>query len=422
MPGRDATGRLGAAPAGAIPGTAPLRVAVFSDSYAPYVSGVVRFIELTRAELRRRGHRVAVFGPAYPGPGGGAPPGPGALAEAPWPDADDVYRFPSLPAPRYPQFRVPVPWGPRLQERLAALAPDVVHLHSPFVLGRLGLRAARRLGVPVCLTFHTQYDVYLERYAGPAAAALRPALLGTLRRFAGACDLVIAPTRAVRSRLERLGVSTRIEVLTGGIPVDRFAAGDGRAVRRDWGVPDSCRVLLYVGRLSAEKNLGVLVGAFERLAAARADVCLVMVGDGPLRPALARRAAALGERRLLLPGAVAYERLPDVLAAADAFLFPSRSETQALAVLEALAAGLPVVAARSPEMEEVLGDAGLVVDPDPGGMAAACARLLDDPALARELAERARRRAQRYALTAVVDRMLELYGELRSAPRAGTAV
>lgn len=422
---------------------APLCVAVFSDSYRPYVSGVVRSIELVRQELQRRGHRVAVFAPAYPacgaraqgGCGGGpsagpeavGPGGPGGRASGaplpamrlrgrlrwpPWPEGADVYRFPSLPAPRYPQFRVPVPWAPGLRSVLAALGPHVVHLHSPFVLGRVGLSAARRLRVPVVLTVHTQYDVYLEQYAGLMAVVLKPGLLRLLRRVADACDAVVAPTASVRRRLERLGVAARIEVLPSGVPVQHFRAGDRQVMRRRWGIAPDRRVLLYVGRLSAEKNLGLLLDALRHLGDACPEACLVLVGEGPLRPALARQAEGPLSGRLLVPGPLDYASLPDALAAADVFVFPSQSETQGLAVVEAMAAGLPVVAVRSPEIVEVAGDAALVVDPSPAALAHGVRAVLEDPARAGELALRARRRAQDFDLPRAVQRLEELYAEL----------
>lgn len=399
----------------------PLRVAVFSDSYVPYVSGVVRSIQLTRAALQARGHMVAIFAPTYPGRTGSPPAsGPGALRllRLPWCEEPGVYRFASVPAPRYPGFRIAVPWGPQLDRVLRDFRPDVVHVHSPFVMGRVGLAAARRLGVPVCLTVHTQYDVYLRQYAGLASVALRPLLLRSLRRFCDACDLVLAPTEQVRRRLREFGVRARVEVLPGGIPVEHFRSGDRAVLRQRFGVGADARVLVYVGRLSAEKNLWLLLDAFRAVATRDPGVHLILVGDGPLRGEVERLSGGELRGRLHLTGALSYEDLPDALAAGDLFAFPSRSETQGLAVVEAMAAGLPVVAAHSPELEEVVGDAGILVPDDPGAFAEAVHRVLHEPGLGRDLAARARARSERYALPAVTEHLLAYYRGLREAGRA----
>ncbi|ADU51308.1 glycosyl transferase group 1 [Thermaerobacter marianensis DSM 12885] len=387
-----------------------MRIGMFSDSYTPYISGVVRSIQTLRRGMEQAGHEVYVFGPRYP-EGLGAP------------DASDearVVRFPSVAAPLYPQFRIPVPRQAQVREAVARLGLDVLHTHTPFVMGRMALQAARVLGRPVCFTFHTRYDVYLRHYAPGAGAVLVPALNAYVRKFCNACDLVIAPTRAIARRVEELGVRSPVAVVPTGVAVGRFAGGDPGErlrVRLQLGLERDDPVLLYTGRLSREKNLPLLLESFRRLAAVEPSVRLVLVGDGPLRPTLERTVAAWGlSSRVRLTGAVPPDRIAAFYRAADVYVFPSVTETQGLVVVEAMAAGLPVVAVASEVSEEILADgrAGLVVPASPDDLARACRHLVDDPRLRREMGRAAQQAARRYDGDTILARILELYEALRA--------
>ncbi|QIA27120.1 glycosyltransferase family 4 protein [Thermaerobacter sp. PB12/4term] len=389
-----------------------MRIGMFSDSYTPYISGVVRSIQTLRQGMERAGHEVYVFGPRYPAALGG----PGDPQEE-----SRVVRFPSVAAPLYPQFRIPVPRQGRVREAVARLGLDILHTHTPFVMGRMALDAARTLNRPLCFTFHTRYDVYLRHYAPGAGSVLAPALNAYVRRFCNACQLVIAPTRAIAREVAGLGVQAPIEVVPTGIPVGRFAGVDPAErmrLRCQLGFASQDVVLLYTGRLSREKNLPLLLQAFRLLAAERPQARLVLVGDGPLRESMERAVGAWGlSGRVRLPGAVPPERIAAFYRAADVYVFPSVTETQGLVVIEAMAAGLPVVAVASEVSHEVVaaGKAGLMVAEEAGELAAACRRLVDDPALRARMGRAAQQAAQAYDSDVILARILKLYQELLAA-------
>lgn len=396
-----------------------MRIGMFSDSYTPYISGVVRSIQTLRRGMEKAGHEVYVFGPRYPAGLGGPSD---AQEEA------RVVRFPSVAAPLYPQFRIPVPRQTQVRAAVARLGLDVLHTHTPFVMGRMALDAARVLGRPLCFTFHTRYDVYLRHYAPGAGSVLAPALNAYVRRFCNACDLVITPTRAIAREVAGLGVDAPIEVIPTGIPVGRFASRDPFErvrLRCQLGFANDDTVLLYTGRLSREKNLSLLLQAFRLLAADRPGVRLVLVGDGPLRDTLERTVAGWGlSGRVRLTGAVPPDRIAAFYRAADLYVFPSLTETQGLVVVEAMAAGLPVVAVASEVSGEVVaaGRAGLVVPAAADELAAACRRLVDDPSLREQMGRAAQQAARAYDSDVILTRILKLYEELRSArerPAAG---
>jgi glycosyltransferase involved in cell wall biosynthesis len=239
----------------------------------------------------------------------------------------------------------------------------------------MGVRYARRLHVPLVFTYHTQLEEYAH-YVPFDLRATRNAAAHLTRAYANACDAVIVPTAAMERRLRELGVRARIEVLPSGIDVAQFAGGRRREdLRARLGVGPHEKMLLSVGRLGREKNLELALAAFARLddPATR----FVVIGDGVHREALQREAAHLGvARRVTFAREFPREALPDAYASADAFIFTSRSETQGLVLVEALAGGLGIVAVDTPQTRDVLGGAGRLAPADPQALAVALRGML----------------------------------------------
>jgi glycosyltransferase involved in cell wall biosynthesis len=333
-----------------------LRVGLFSECYRPIQNGIVASVDALALALRSRGHAAIVVTPEMPG----------------YRDvAADVVRVPSLPLPTRTAYRLTVPYLP-----LGALgALSIAHTHSPFVTGWLGARAAKRAGIPLVFTYHTQLEAYAH-YVPFEMHATRSAATQLTRAYANSADAVIVPTAAMERRLRELGVRTRIAVVPSGIDVAQFARGRrSAAMRARLGARDDDALILNVGRLGREKNVELALEAFARLDHPRAR--LAVVGDGAYRDALERTAARLGvAARTTFAREFARADLPDAYASCDAFVFPSRSETQGLVLVEALAAGARVVAVDTPQTRDVLGDAGTLVPADREALAAALRRVL----------------------------------------------
>jgi glycosyltransferase involved in cell wall biosynthesis len=375
-----------------------LRVGLFTECYHPIQNGIVGSVDALASALRDRNHNPLVVTPRMPGyrdAGGG------------------VVRVPSLPLPTRTAYRLTLPYL-RANEALSGLS--IVHTHSPFVTGWLGARTARRLGVPLIFTYHTQLEAYAH-YVPFDARATQSAATRLTRRYANAADAVIVPTSAMARRLIALGVRARIDVLPSGIDVARFAGGRRREdVRARLGARGEESLILCVGRLGREKNVELALDAFARLDDERSR--LAIVGDGPHRQALQRYARRAGVAlRTTFALEFAREALPDVYASADAFLFTSGSETQGLVLVEALAARVPVVAVDTPQTRDVLAGAGFVVPGAAGALAAALRVALGAGGLDRELGSRV---ARRYDAALVGDRAIALYESLlgrSEAPR-----
>jgi glycosyltransferase involved in cell wall biosynthesis len=358
------------------------------------LGGVPTAVETIRRGLEALGHEAVVVAPRMSG-------------------ADDrdrrVVRVPAVPAPTYPDFALPLPLGRPQMRRLRELELDVVHAHHPFLLGASARRLARLTGRPFVFTYHTLYDRYAHYVPLPRTLVARAAVRWSMR-FAASADLVVAPSDFVARRLRAHGVRRPIEILPTGVDPGRYRPGDRALARRTVGLDADARVLLYVGRLDREKNLDFLLDAVARVGASRAR--LLLVGRGTQAAALRRRAAALGlAPRIDFRGGVPPDRLPAYYQAADAFVFASTTETQGLAVLEAMACGLPVVAVRASGVEEVVveGVSGLLVPEDPAVFAAAVTEVLEDPDLAAKLAAGGRDAAAPLSCAALVPRLVALY-------------
>jgi 1,2-diacylglycerol 3-alpha-glucosyltransferase len=388
-----------------------VRVLFISDVYFPRVNGVSTSIRTFRQDLAAHGVETQLVAPRY----GNVTP----ASEEP-----GVLRVPSAGVPRDPEDRR-MRWGP-LTRALDALRPagfDLVHIHTPFIAHYAGVRFARRAGIPVIATYHTFFEEYLYHYLPVLPRALARYLARSFTR--SQCDDVralIAPSEPMRAVLRDYGVTTPIHVLPTGLPADRFRAGDAGAFRAGAGLAPEARLVTYIGRVAHEKNIAFLVQMFGRVLERVPQAVLVIAGEGPARAGLQAQVASLGlARHVHFAGYLDRETaLLDCYAAADVFVFASRTETQGLVLLEAMAQGAPVVSTAELGTRSILvpGSGALVVPEERDAFAAAVVRVLEDRELSGGLAQRGRVYARSWSSAVMAARLGELYQTLRSAPGA----
>ena len=386
-----------------------MRVLFISDVYFPRVNGVSTSIRTFRQDLAAHGIETQLVAPRY----ATAP----AAAEEP-----GVVRVPSAGVPRDPEDRR-MRWG-ALTRALEALVPagfDLVHIHTPFIAHYAGVRFARRAGIPAIATYHTFFEEYLHHYLPVLPHGLARYLARSFTR--SQCDDVralIAPSEPMRAVLLDYGVTTPIHVLPTGLPADRFRAGDAQAFRAAAGLAADARLVTYIGRVAHEKNIGFLVHMFRRVLARVPQAVLVIAGEGPARAALQAQVASLGlTPHVHFAGYLDRDTaLLDCYAAAEAFVFASRTETQGLVLLEAMAQGAPVVSTAELGTRSILvpGSGALVVPEEQDAFAAAVVRVLEDRELNRELAQSGRAYARSWSSSIMAARLGELYEALRGAP------
>ena len=371
-----------------------MNIGLFTDSYLPRRSGVVRAVESTARGLRERGRRPFVFAPAYAG----------------YVDVDpDVYRFPSIAAPGYADFPLGVPFSREHLRTMRSLRLDIVHSHSPFLLGGLGVWAARTLRLPLVFTYHTLYAEYAH-YAPLVGDLVRPFVIAYTTAYCNRCDRVLVSVPSLIDVLRHYGVRTQIEILPSvGVDAAEFAHPAPEGVRTWFRIPADAALLLFVGRLAREKGLRLLL---ESVADLPPHVWLLVVGDGPERRDLESEARRLGVgERVVFGGEQDHAHVIDALFACDIFVFPSQTETLGLAVLEAMAAGCAVVAVRGGAIPEIIrdGESGLVVPADSSALRQAVADLLGDAERRRALGARARAAAAHYGQGRIIDQLLAMY-------------
>ncbi|HET8904966.1 MAG TPA: glycosyltransferase [Saccharospirillum sp.] len=323
----------------------PKRVLFFTNNFFPFISGVTISIERLLRGLKARGHEVKVVAPHYDQ--NGEP-------------REDTFRVKTLVAfGRHREFRLANVFQPRIFKLFNQYKPDIVHLHHPFWLGSIGLWLARRHKVPSVYTYHTRLEMYAHYVPLPGRIFRNVISHELIRRFCNRCDGVVVPTFSTEEYLRLIGVKSPVCVQPTGIDFDRFNQRNEAAIaelRSRFNIGDEDRVLVSVSRLGKEKNIAFMVDAMQQLR--QKTECrfrLLLVGEGDERQMLEEKIKALGLQDVItLVGAVGPEVIPAYYQLADVFVFASQSETQGMVILEAMAAGLPVVAVRSSGTDDVV--------------------------------------------------------------------
>jgi glycosyltransferase involved in cell wall biosynthesis len=372
-----------------------VRIALFSETFLPQRNGVALILDRLVRHLTMLGHEVLVAVPVSWRPRGDAPSRPGLR----------VIRVPGVPLPRYPDLTLALPFSPSVAREVAEFRPDVIHVVTEYSLGITGLQTAVALGIPAIASFHTNIPRYLPYYGFAWAGEL---CWDYLRWFHNQTAVTFCPSETNRHELESRGFRN-VRVWPRGVDTERFSPAHREAAP---GGAEALR-LLYVGRLTPEKDLPVLFDAYERLRAAGQGMPLhlTLVGDGAYTGVMRARAP----RDVTFAGYLEGQSLSSAYAAADVFVFPSRSETLGNVVLEALASGLPVVGVREGGTLENVRDGvnGILCAPgDPASFAAGIRRLADDAPLRRQLGRNARAWAEERTWEAAFAPLTDAYEEL----------
>jgi len=362
-----------------VPARRSLRVTVVTETYPPEINGVAATISHVVEGLRARGHALQLIRPRQAASDAGA-------------DGERYHEvlMRGLPIPRYPQLRMGLPSKRALVQLWAMRRPDIVHIVTEGPLGWSALQAATHFKLPVVSDFRTNFHAYSRHYG---VAWLRGPIVTYLRKFHNRTACTMVPTEGLKRELEASGLR-RLRVVARGVDTELFnPSRRSEALRQSWGAAPLAPVVLCVGRLAPEKNLGTLLDAYEAMRSREPATRLVLVGDGPERASLQLRcpdAIFAGVRR--------GEDLAAHYASADMFLFPSVTETFGNVVPEAMASGLAVLGYDYAAAGQLVRHAenGLLAHFDDGAdFGAAAASLATDPARARAMGLQARATAKR---------------------------
>lgn len=388
-----------------------MRIAIFTESYEPIINGVSVCVSTLRDGLTNRGHDVFVFAPAFKG-----------HADA----YEGVTRMPATHTMLMPDYPFPLPFAPAAKRVFSKLAVDIVHAQSPFLLGVFGAKWARQFGIPFVATNHTLYTEYVHYAPIRPKSISRQFLISLMKWHYSKADAVVVPSGPVEGVLRSYGVKSRIDVIKTGVdPIKALAPERRASLRREFGVGERDFMLLYVGRIAREKNLRMLLTSFMSVLSQHPRSKLVLVGGGP---ALAETKEFANELKLgdkaQFMGMLPRVDIEPIYGAADAFAFPSTTETQGIAICEALSAGLPVVAVDAggtPENVQSGVDGFLTAD-DADEFSDRIKFLINSPADRAQMAERARANAQYFSVDRMVDNFETFYESVISAAACPAAI
>lgn len=376
-----------------------MRIALFTETFLPKVDGIVTRLCHTVEQLQRHGDDVLVFSPD-----GGVTEYKGAR----------VVGVSGFPLPLYPELKLALP-RPAIGQALREFQPDLVHVVNPAVLGVSGIFFAKLWNIPLVASYHTHLPQYLQHYG---LGMLEGLLWELLKAGHNQALLNLCTSTAMMQELSSHGIE-RVDLWQRGVDTELFQPDyASRSVREvlSQGHPDA-PLLLYVGRLSAEKEIERIKPVLESIPGAR----LALVGNGPHRAALE---AYFADTPTYFAGYRMGKDLAAAFASADAFIFPSRTETLGLVLLEAMAAGCPVVAARSGGIPDIVQDGvnGYLFDPsDDQGAIAATQHLIANTEERDLLRQNARREAERWSWSAATQQLRRYYKAILATGTIATA-
>ncbi len=394
-----------------------MRILMISDVYFPRINGVSTSTQTFIREFRKRDHHVTLIAPAYPANHATDHAANHTEGE---PDAD-IQRISSRylfmdPEDRMMRSREVMRLLPRLREQ----AFDILHIQTPFVAHYLGVKLAQRLGIPRVETYHTLFEEYLYNYIPWLPRSwLRFAARRFSSRQCNGVDGVVVPSTAMQQTLQRYGVATPTAIIPTGLPMEDFKGCNGARFRERHGIAPGRPTLVHVGRVAHEKNIDFLMHVVKAVRARIPDILFLIAGEGPALSHLKRMSVHLGiQDNVLFVGYLSREgELLDCYCAGDLFVFSSRTETQGLVLLEAMALGVPVVSTAVMGTRDILapGKGAQVAEENVDDFCEKICTLLADPQRRQAMAEEAREYAETWSAGALAERMLTFYTEIRSA-------
>ena len=375
-----------------------------ADTYKPYISGVTNYIALNKQTLEAAGHEVYVF----------------TFGDLEYRDDESrVIRSPGLPLADT-GFYLSLRYKTEHKKLLQTM--DIVHVHHPFLSGRLAISYCHQAHIPIVYTNHTRFDLYAQARIPLMPEEVSHGLLHAyMPDFCEQMDLVISPSNGMEKVLRQYGVESHVEVVPNGVDLTRFHNAAPLS-RTDFGFTEDDILLVYAGRIAPEKNLEFLIRAFAGVSQVIPNVQLLIVGGGQkeheeeVKPLPAKYGV---QERIHFTGMIPYDQLPSYLAMCDVFVTASVSEVHPLSVIEAMGTGLPIMGIDSPGVGDsvVDGETGLLAKDDVASFTAKLTYLCINRDLHKKLGTAARDASEQYAIERTTGIMLDHYTRLTQSPK-----
>jgi 1,2-diacylglycerol 3-alpha-glucosyltransferase len=377
-----------------------MKIGIFTNCYHPMVNGIVGTISILKKGLMEQGHQVYIFAPKYDD----------------YRDQEEqVYRFPAMDLTWRIKYPIANTWFPKLNRFINNLDLDIVHCHHPFILGRLGVKVARRKKIPVVYTFHTQYDQH-SHYVPLPQWGVKFFIKLLVYQFSVTVDGITIPAESARETLRAYGIKNQVHVIPNPIDLSQFHNQDGDIIRKKYGLKGE-KVLISIGRVAPEKNLPFLLEVYQYIQTQTASdsTRFMIVGAGSELDKLKDQAEKLGiAPRVIFTGLVEPVEIPKFLAAADLFVMASNSEVKPLAQLEAMAAGVPIVAVSAPGAVDTIihGENGFLVREDVSEFGQAALEIFSNSEKQLSYQKAALKTAASYSYLKIAHDYVALYADL----------
>lgn len=372
-----------------------MNVGIFTNAYKPIINGVVNCIDLIRQGLTKRGHNVYIFAPFFPG----------------YEEEDEgVFRFPSLNLTKKIKFPIAIPFSGKIRKLIPMLNLDIIHSHHPFLLGETGAQYSRKLHIPLIFSFHTQYEQY-SHYIPLPQGLVKKVSKFSVTQYTKKCSFIITPGTSIIELLHSYGIKDNVIHINNAIDLSSFESPDRVKVRSKYSIGKNEKLLIYVGRMALEKNLAFMLEAFK-IVLTSYKAWLMIIGEGAELDNLKALALKLGiSERVIFPGRIEYREIPSYYGASDIFIMTSTTEVKPLALLEAMASGLPIVAVSAHGASDTIidGENGYLTEENREKFAEKVLSLLKNEKLLTSMRENSKRIAKGYSIDATTEQLIEIY-------------
>lgn len=368
-----------------------MKIGIFTNVYKPVINGVVNSISALKQGLEELNHDVYIFAPKHPNYKD---------------DEKRIFRIESIKLSSKEKYRLSLPIFRKSSKIIKEL--DIIHTQHPFIMGNYGSFFADIYNKPLIFTHHTQYEKYTH-YIPFEQETIKMFTRWIVNDYANKCDCVIAPSESIKKMLLKQGIRSRIEVIPTGINLDVFGNPNREIIRKRYNLGSEQKLLLYAGRIAKEKNLEFLLNAFRLVLNKKPNTYLMLVGKRTNKRYLVDIIKKLNlQTSVFLVGHS--NTVQNYYGAADLFVFSSVTETQGLVLVEAMAAGTPVVAVDAPGVRDVVnGKNGFLVGNSIREFSEKIIKVLDDNKLREKMSQNAIKTSSNYSISKMSKKMLQIY-------------
>ena len=376
---------------------------MFINYYTPSKGGMETSVINLSKGLEKAGHEVFIFAPEYPN----------------YKDKEkNIFRYKSIRFNHGGYFYViPIPIFSKMEEVVKNLDLDIIHSHQPYSLGNEALKFSKKFNIPLVFTYHIKYEDYSHYIPLVPSSISKKYIRKITVGYSNKCDAVISPSTAIKKLLEDHGIKAPVKIIPSGINIDNFQNDTGKKteIRQKYQIKQNEIMLITACRLTKEKNLEFLIRSFAKIIEKQKNVKFMIVGDGAVKKNLKKIAEELGIKdSIVFTGLVDRTSIVDLYQASDIFVFASKTETQGLVAVEAMAAGNPVVAIKASGIEDIVkeGEDGSLTSESEDEFSQSVLKIVSNNDLRSKMSAQAKINSKRFSIEPWVEKVTMLYEDL----------